>query len=84
MDKYFQLITPDEKTETWTFEQGANNYNKYIAEGLLTDETVGWHIEENPLNQSQVENIDGIQELTFNEYKAYFIPGSRPPIIPRP
>lgn len=91
MSNYYQLITPNQKTETWSFEDaGSASYNKYIIEGVSNENTQeGWHILNNHpnedwyLTEEEVQEL-GAQSMTASDFNAYFIPGNRPGTKPRP
>ena len=81
MSTYYQRILLDDKIETFTF---GDAYDKYIVEGICGDGTEGWQVLENPYTESQVQQFEGIEEITLDEFISYFIPGTRPGRIPRP
>lgn len=81
----YQLTTPDENIKTWSFDDPA--YDKFITEGILPDETVGWLVRHNHPNEgwymSESDVAAVATQITEDEYNEYFKRiGSHPPQKP--
>ena len=81
-NKYYQLITPDVSTETFTFVSADDDYSKYILEGEISSGEIAYVVTENPYTEEAVQEM-GAQEISQDEFDAYFRRiGGHPPTKP--
>lgn len=86
MGNHYQTITPDSKTETWAFNDP--DYDKYIIEGELGDDIIGYQVLHNHPDKDWYKSQDTVSEsadgITVTQYNNYFArigghPPSKPP-----